>query len=113
MSQLRSDIWVSSFVRLHNDLGNFCVIVRKGHSVAGQIWIEIDHLDGTCSLYAPAPMLKRRNMSDDFEFELRLSKVSAKEISDRIEQELKYDPDIWHIALESRSQNLGFEIVKN
>ncbi len=27
-------------------MGDFCVVSRKGDKDAGQIWIEIDHLEG-------------------------------------------------------------------
>ncbi|NMA99729.1 MAG: DUF1491 family protein, partial [Phyllobacteriaceae bacterium] len=47
MSRLRSDIWCMAFVRRHNDLGNMCVVARRGDPIAGQIFIEVDHLDGT------------------------------------------------------------------
>ena len=46
MSLFRSDLWCAAFVRRHNDLGNMCVVSRKGDPIAGQIFIEIDHLDG-------------------------------------------------------------------
>jgi hypothetical protein len=52
---LRTDIWASAFVRRHNDLGHICVVVRKGDPIAGQIFIEVDHLNGTVSLYTRRP----------------------------------------------------------
>ncbi len=111
MSQLRSDIWCASFIRRHNDLGNFCVIARKGHAIAGQVWVEVDHLDGTQSLYAPAPMLKRKTKLHDLIFELRLEKANPEKIEQRLKNELNFDPDIWIIALQMRSGDIGLEIV--
>ncbi len=111
MLQLRSDIWCASFVRRHNDLGNYCVVARKGHLAAGQVFIEVDHLNSTNSLYAPAPMLKRKDDNVGLVFELLLDRVDAKKIHKRIESELNFDPDIWVIALELRSEDIGLDIV--
>ena len=111
MSQLRSDIWCSAFIRRHNDLGNLCVVARKGHAVAGQIWIEVDHLNDEISLYSPAPALMLDE--DDFEraFEQRFKRVAVDKVKSRLERELEFDPDIWIIALEQRTDDSGLNIV--
>ena len=44
---LRTDLWTSAFVRRHNDLGHICVVARRGDPLAGQIFLEVDHLNGT------------------------------------------------------------------
>ena len=72
---LRSDLWVAAFVRRHNDLGHICVIARKGDPAAGQIFIEIDHLDGTVSLFAPAPASSEDRL-DDRTFVPRFTRAS-------------------------------------
>ena len=51
MSTLRADLWCAVFVRRHNDLGNMCVVSRRGDPIAGQVWIEVDHLDGSVTLF--------------------------------------------------------------
>ena len=51
----RTDLWVSAFVRRHNDIGHLCVVSRRGDPIAGQIFVEVDHLNGEVSLYTPAP----------------------------------------------------------
>lgn len=105
MSQLRADLWASAFVRRHNDLGNMCVVVRRGDPVAGQIWVELDHLDGTASLYAPAPtVLYEAESSADRLFEARLERASTQKVADRLAQEARFDPDFWHIAVEVRHE---------
>ena len=62
MSPFRSDIWVSAFVRRHNDIGHICVVARRGDPVAGQIFLLVDHLNGTVSLFTPAPAAQRPKM---------------------------------------------------
>ncbi len=51
----RTDLWVAAFVRRHNDIGHMCVVTRRGDPIAGQIFVEVDHLNGEVSLYMPAP----------------------------------------------------------
>lgn len=111
MSQIRSDLWCAAFIRRHNDLGRFCVVARKGHPIAGQIWIEIDHLDKTVSLFAPAPAMSRPEDSADRIFEKRCDKVEAATVRARLDSELNFDPDIWVISLEMRESDPGIEMA--
>ena len=111
MSQLRSDLWCAAFVRRHNDIGESAVVIRKGDPIAGQIWIEIDHLDGTVSLFAPAPAPYYAKKTSDRLFENRLSRVAPDEIKARIEQEARFDSDFWLIGLDTRKKDYGIETV--
>jgi len=108
---LRTDIWAAAFVRRHNDLGHLCVVARKGDPVAGQIFIEVDHLNGTVSLYTPAPSAARNDDGADRVFQRRFDHVEPQQVADRIAQEQKFDPDFWMIALELRSGDLGLLVV--
>ncbi|WP_404405545.1 DUF1491 family protein [Pelagibacterium halotolerans] len=111
MQRLRSDIWCAAFVRRHNDLGRMCVIARRGDPVAGQIWVEVDHLNGTSSLFVPAPSAT----SDGLErtFQLRYDKVEPLTIRERIAREVDFDPDLWVIALDLRNGDPGLEVVNS
>lgn len=108
---LRTDIWAAAFVRRHNDLGHLCVVARRGDPVAGQIFIQVDHLNGTVSLYTPAPSAARTDDGPDRVFQRRFDRVGPQVVADRIEQEHKFDPDFWVIALELRSGDLGMLVV--
>jgi hypothetical protein len=108
---LRSDLWTAAFVRRHNDLGHLCVVVRKGDPVAGQIFVEVDHLNGTVSLFTPAPQALRGD-SEDRLFQRRYDHVEPRKVTDRIAQEQDFDPDLWVISLELRSGEIGVEEVK-
>jgi hypothetical protein len=113
MSLFRSDIWCAAFVRRHNDLGHMCVISRKGDLIAGQIFIEVDHLNGTASLYTPAPSVSIEDGdSADRVFVRRFDRVEPEIVRDRIAREAKFDPDLWVLSLESRSGDLGLLVVK-
>lgn len=111
MSQLRADLWCAAFVRRHNDLGQLCVVSRKGHPIAGQVWIEIDHLNGTQTLFAPAPALANLDDSADRIFECRLERVAPDEVRARVQREADFDPDFWLLSLETRRDDHGLIVV--
>ena len=108
---LRTDLWTAAFVRRHNDLGHFCVVERRGDPIAGQIFIELDHLNGSKSLYVPAPSGLRTDDGEDRVFQLRFDRVEPQKVADRIAQEARFDPDLWVLALEMRSGDLGILVV--
>ena len=113
MSQLRSDLWCAAFVRRHNDIGEIAIVARKGDPIAGQVWIEIDHLDGTVSLYGPAPAPYYADKISDRLFQARLSHAPAADAKQRIERESRFDSDFWLIGLETRAKDYGFDIVED
>lgn len=112
MSLFRSDLWVAAFVRRHNDVGHLCVVSRRGDPVAGQIFLAVDHLNGTVSLFTPAPAAKRREEDGaDRIFECRFDHVEPAKVRDRIAREVDFDPDVWVVELEMRSGDLGIASV--
>jgi hypothetical protein len=110
-SLIRSDLWVSAFVRRHNDLGHMCVVSRRGDPLAGQVFVEVDHLNGTSSLYTPAPSALRQDESADRVFQLRFERVDYGKIRERVEREADFDPDLWVLSLEMRSGELGLTLA--
>jgi hypothetical protein len=107
---LRTDIWCSAFVRRHNDLGNMCVVARRGDLIAGQVFVEVDHLDGTISLFTPAPMASRKDDAD-LVFQRRFARAEPNKVRERIAREIDFDPDLWVISLDLRGDDPGIEVV--
>lgn len=108
----RSDLWASAFVRRHNDIGEPCVVSRKGDPIAGQIFIEIDHLNGTVSLLTPAPSSAREEGDEDRLFVKRFVRAEPAVVRARIEQEAKFDPDLWVLSVEMRGDDAGVTIAR-
>jgi hypothetical protein len=108
---LRTDLWTAAFVRRHNDLGHLCVVSRKGDPIAGQIFLELDHLNGTVSLYAPAPAASRNDDGADRVFQKRFDHVPPKQVQERLAQEERFDPDFWLLSVEMRGGELGITVV--
>jgi hypothetical protein len=110
VASLRSDLWCMAFVRRHNDLGNMCVVSRRGDPIAGQVFIEVDHLDGSYSLFTPAPLLSRDD-SAALVFQRRFSHVEPQIVRDRIAREQDFDPDLWVLSLDLRGDDPGIDLV--
>lgn len=110
-ASLRTDLWASAFVRRHNDLGRLCVVARRGDPIAGQIFVEVDHLNGTVSLYTPAPAAARPEDEADRVFLCRFDRVEPEKIRERIERESKFDPDLWVLSLEMRTGDTGLNVI--
>lgn len=107
----RTDLWVAAFVRRHNDIGHMCVVSRRGDPIAGQIFVEVDHLNGDVSLYTPAPATAVVESSEARVFQLRFDHVEPLKVRERILREQEFDPDLWVISLEMRSGELGLELA--
>ena len=87
-----------------------CVVARRGDPIAGQVFIEVDHLDGTRSLFTPAPMASRQDDAS-LVFQRRFSHVEPPKVMERIAQEVKFDPDLWVLSLDLRGDDVGIEVV--
>ena len=108
---LRSDLWVAAFVRRHNDIGEICVVARRGDPIAGQIFIEVDHLNGTISLLTPAPAVSRQAGDEDRLFMRQLDHAEPATVRARIEREADFDPDLWVVSVETRKPEVGVRVV--
>jgi hypothetical protein len=87
-----------------------CVVSRRGDPIAGQVFIEVDHLDGTRSLFTPAPMVSRQDDAS-LVFQRRFNHVEPPKVTERIAQEVDFDPDLWVLSLDLRGDELGIEMV--
>lgn len=106
--RLKSAIWVAAYLRRCHGAGAFAVVMRKGAEDAGAIFIRIDMLNGEGRLLGPAP----QTMADDDGARrfIELAAVSPDpEISAALEKQIRFDPDLWVVAVEDRtgSHHLG------
>ena len=53
--RLKSEIWVKAYLRRCQHEGADAVLVRRGDTDAGAIYIKVSRLDGTAALFGPAP----------------------------------------------------------
>ena len=79
------------------------VVARKGAEEAGAILIVVDRLDGTSDLYAPAPQTAfDEAMPAERLFQQRLEAATPDAVSETIAAEVRFDPDVWVVAVEDR-----------
>jgi hypothetical protein len=101
--RLRSDFWVAALRRRAEAAGAFVSIAKRGIEEAGAIFVLVDRLDGRFDLYGPAPqsVFGEEGASDRL-FSRIADAVSEEKTTARMQQEMKFDPDLWLIAIEDR-----------
>jgi hypothetical protein len=105
--RLKSDIWVSAYLRRCQVEGLFAAVRRRGAEEAGAVFIIVNRLDGTATLYGPAP----QSAFDDARPAERLftpvlggeKPVAEADVEARLAKEMQFDPDIWIVETEDRA----------
>ena len=109
MNRLTSDFFVSAYLRRCAGEGIPAVLRRRGAFDAGAIFIKIDHLVGTASLYAPAPSSADLPPHFDRLFTRVLSRVGEADVEARMAREMKFDSDLWLVEIEERGERHGLD----
>lgn len=102
MARLRSDFWVAAHLRRCATEGLVAVLRRRGATEAGAIFVKVDRLDGSASLYGPAPQALVAG-GGPRRFTPLLRDVPAAEVEARMAREGRFDSDYWLIEIESRT----------
>jgi hypothetical protein len=105
--RLKSGIWVSAYLRRCNVEGVFAAVRRRGAEEAGAIFIKIGRLDGTASLYGPAPQTAFDDARPADRFFTAVlggaTPVTDADVEARLVREIRYDPDVWIVEVEDRA----------
>lgn len=109
--RLRSDFWVAALRKRAEAAGAFVSIARRGADEAGTIFIAIDRRDGTFDLYGPAPQSVFDDTPTDRLFSMILSGTEEQKLRARMEQEARFDPDLWLVDIEDRHGRAFFDLV--
>ena len=100
--RVKTDIFASALMRRVFARGDFAAVERRGADDAGAVFIRQSFRDGTETLFAPAPQsFFDTEDSGDRLFERRLDRVSRSETEAVLEREIRFDPDLWVLALET------------
>lgn len=102
--RVRSDFWVSAYIRRCATVDVTAVLRRRGAAEAGAIFIKLDRLDGHAQVYGPAP---QSEMNEDGVERLwaRLHRdewIDPLSAEERLAKEVRFDPDLWLIEVEDR-----------
>lgn len=105
--RLKSSIWVAAYVRRCNIESAFAVVRKRGAEEAGAIFIVVNRLNGTATLYGPAP---QSAFADDTPTDRAFSIVVGRDapaaeadVEARLQKEMRFDPDLWIIECEDRA----------
>ncbi len=103
--RLRSDFWVSAYIRRCGVEGLVAVLRRRGAAEAGAVMVKLDRLDGTATLFAPAPQsaFAERALDRRFARAHATATLSSGEAEERLRREVRFDPDLWIVEVEDRS----------
>jgi hypothetical protein len=105
--RLKSGIWVAAYVRRCHIEGAFAAVRRHGADEAGAVYIKINRLDGTGTLFGPAPQSafdEAQPAERIFTAVLgRVSPAAEADIEARMAREMRFDPDLWLVEVEDRA----------
>ena len=104
--RLKSSIWVSAYLRRCDVEGAFAAVRRRGAEEAGAIFVKLNRLDGTGTLYGPAPqtMFEEARPADRLFTVLvgATTPAADADIEARLVKEIRFDPDVWIVEVEDR-----------
>jgi hypothetical protein len=105
--RLKSGIWVAAYLRRCNVEGVFAAVRRRGAEEAGAVFIKINRLDGTATLYGPAAQSTfdaAQPVDRNFTAVLGDEKPAPDaDVEARLAREIRFDPDVWIIEVEDRA----------
>ncbi len=111
MSRLRSDFWVAAYLRRCAVEGIDAVLRRRGAAEAGAVFVKVDHLDGTASLFGPAPQSLVESSSSDRLFTSMLTRVAPLDVEERMKREMRFDADLWLVEVDSREGRHNLDLA--
>lgn len=110
--RLRSDFFASALIRRCSVEDVVAVLRRRGAAEAGAIFVKVDRLDGTADLYGPAPQsLVDEESGHDRLFNRLREAAPVPDVEEKIQREIRFDPDLWLIEIEDRAGRAFIDTV--
>lgn len=100
--RLTSVMWLAVFMKMESDRGAYVTAARTGAQQAGSIFVIHNHLDGTASVYAPAPQAIA-STEGGRSFEKVHERIPQPDAEEYLQKQVNFDPDLWIIETESGS----------
>lgn len=100
--RLRSDIWISAYLRRCAVEGAAAYLRRRGAAEAGAIFVKVDRLDGQAALFGPAPPSEVDDVGRLFARLHKENWVDPNAIEARLKREIDFDVDLWIVEVEDR-----------
>jgi hypothetical protein len=101
--RLKSELWVKAYLRRCALEGAAALLERRGDSDAGAIYVKVSRLDGSASLFGPAPAsLSAKDNERRWQPCLPTHLAAEAEADSYLARQLAFDPDLWIIVVEDR-----------
>jgi len=101
--RIKSEVWVKAYLRRCQVQDAPAVVVRRGDEQAGAIYISINRLDGSVTLYGPAPAgLDRSDRERRWVSCFAAGSVSEGDVASYLGRQVNFDSDIWIVEVEDR-----------
>ena len=111
--RVTSALWVAAYVRRCHIEGAFAVVARRGAEEAGAIFVVVDRLDGTADLYGQAPQTAFSEGAPETRlFQILAEAATADVVSERLDKEKRFDPDLWVVSVEDRAGRAFLDLAK-
>jgi hypothetical protein len=112
--RVQSELWIKAYVRAVQSRGDFAAVVHRGDEHRGVVYIKLNRLDGTATLFGPAPpsLDAPRDGSDGERAFVRMHAPEAlpeRDIDQLATRAREFDPDIWIVETESREGRHGLD----
>jgi hypothetical protein len=95
--------------------GANAVLRRRGAPEAGAIFVKIDHLNGSATLYGPAPQSVAAELQPGvdrtFARAHRGESINSLEVEKRLEREVAFDPDVWIVEVENCAPDAWLDLA--
>lgn len=113
--RLKSKFWVQAYVRARNAAGAFATVVYRGDEDFGVIWVRLNRLDGTSSVFAPAPepldIDPNERPERRFVRQHKGEAIADADADELIRRQRSFDSDFWLVEVEDRSAVHGLDLV--
>ena len=112
--RLKSNIWVSAYLRRCHTEGVFGAVRRRGAEEAGAVFVKVSLLDGNAMLYVPAPQTSYDDGRpvDRFFAPAAPQPMPEPAVEERLTKELRFDPDAWIVETEDRAGRHFLELAR-
>jgi len=95
--------------------GASAVLRRRGAAEAGAIFVKVDHLNGSATLYGPAPQSVAaeapRGVDRMFARTHAGPLIAPEEAEARLKREVTFDPDLWIVEVENGAEGAWLDLA--
>lgn len=110
LMKVRSELWVSAYLRERRAMGVMASLVRRGDPDGGTIYVKVADMKGGALLFGPAPPTMSDVVDASQLFAVILGEgKSETDVDAYCQREVSFDPDLWLIEVEHADLDHGLD----